>query len=981
MFEIDETSGQISLARVIDDFNVMEFNLIVRASQADNQMRTAMSMVHVTVLDINKHPPKFDADLYETSVQENIPLDSPVCDVHATDADDNRLTYTLVNAHETPFAVDRRTGAITVSGRVDYEMRARYDLEAQVNDGVHTERAHVRVNVLNIVDKAPHFEYNFYNFKIKVPYDVYVGQIRATDVEATGNLTYRMAFGDSNDSALFCITQTGTIYLCSSILTPKSSESVAISPEDVHELIAQFKKDTYEFNVSVSIYSPDLAVELENHVECKIQIESKQLLASYASFTQRINSSGSNDRAKATKLGQSWQQPTRANGMPVMFMNEQMFKDATTVYVLIGVITGTLVVLLFCASVFMWLKCRKFSKKCRSRHRHRDSSSSSSSSATNHNSSHHSDDGKFSKKSIKAVLASKLAFDFLDSDHHVVRKTVAAAATAVTAANGVASDSANKLANSSGICSGSSNLSEDHHHCINITSSKDSTSSGVSCVSTCSNCSKQRGSGDNSPGLENHMFYSEWQNKLSNGPSSPNMLDHHHPRHHHHHRQHQTNVAANVQGGAKNNEQLAINDSSPISKITMLSEYVMESSNNALQQKHHHHHLNSKNSSNILKLNILKTSGESEARSAYPYSDMLSTSHGHLKNCETPILLRPSEYIYDVDERMSPPSASSGLETAVNGSGRHDSGHINKAYVTTFKMPASIANTASACCLPSGRKLAHDSEAYNNINVSGCVDKAANNSSSLLTTMAASLAPQLIENEASKPESGSSPKLLSFLPPSSGLNYYDDFASQHRQKVSGYLEVKRHPPPPNMLFNQQEPLSVSSETNFENTEFMKSLDKRSMGEISATTTTAHATSTSINSKKAQSLSSFMANQKKQQKDENNSSSSNFESGGGGGSRSEMKFHNHIENCNTSLVKLVSIIHSNNQSEEGAHGHADGCHDHGETSLGVNNVRSGNNNHDESTNDCNTEFIEDVDFVYDDSQLNYDPPDFSNDQVR
>lgn len=92
-----------------------------------------------------------------------------------------------------------------------------------------------------MVDKAPYFEYNYYSFKIKVPYDVYIGQIRAIDVERTGNLTYLLEFANKNDAQLFCITQTGTIYICASLLMPGS---MRISLDDIMD---QFKHPEYRF--------------------------------------------------------------------------------------------------------------------------------------------------------------------------------------------------------------------------------------------------------------------------------------------------------------------------------------------------------------------------------------------------------------------------------------------------------------------------------------------------------------------------------------------------------------------------------------------------------------------------------------------------------------------------------------------------------------------------------------------------------------
>lgn len=96
------------------------------------------------------------------------------------------------------------------------------------------------MQIKNVIDKAPYFEYNYYSFKIKVPYDVYIGQIRAMDVEHTGNLTYALEFADATDARLFCIMQTGTIYICASLLVPGT---LRVSLDDI---MSQFKRPEYK---------------------------------------------------------------------------------------------------------------------------------------------------------------------------------------------------------------------------------------------------------------------------------------------------------------------------------------------------------------------------------------------------------------------------------------------------------------------------------------------------------------------------------------------------------------------------------------------------------------------------------------------------------------------------------------------------------------------------------------------------------------
>lgn len=229
----------------------------------DNSFRSALSLVNIKLAETNTRPPVFDSSIYTVALFENSPMDTLVVRVHATDADANRLTYLIdpdsesssastINRNSSssssspsspssfPFRLDKNTGEMRVNGRLDYEMKSDYTLDVLARDLNFTARARVRVQVKNVVDKAPYFEYNYYSFKIKVPYDVYIGQIRAIDVEHTGNLTYALEFERENDSRLFCIMQTGTIYVCASLLVPGT---LNVSPENV---MAQFKQPEYK---------------------------------------------------------------------------------------------------------------------------------------------------------------------------------------------------------------------------------------------------------------------------------------------------------------------------------------------------------------------------------------------------------------------------------------------------------------------------------------------------------------------------------------------------------------------------------------------------------------------------------------------------------------------------------------------------------------------------------------------------------------
>ena len=106
----------------------------------------------VTVVDENDSPPRFDRPVYTVSAAEHrATVGTEIVRVLATDPDEKgELSYRLMpggagtSDAEGAFAVDERTGAITVRSALDYETRQQYRFRVLVSDGVHSDVAEVR---------------------------------------------------------------------------------------------------------------------------------------------------------------------------------------------------------------------------------------------------------------------------------------------------------------------------------------------------------------------------------------------------------------------------------------------------------------------------------------------------------------------------------------------------------------------------------------------------------------------------------------------------------------------------------------------------------------------------------------------------------------------------------------------------------------------------------------------------------------------
>ena len=108
----------------------------------------------------------FERDRYEADVVENSPVGTRLTTVHAFDDDvgDNALivyqfSESTVDSYPDTFHVDNATGAITVSGTVDYEAHPVYHLMVTARDrgspAALSADAMVAVRVADANDNAP----------------------------------------------------------------------------------------------------------------------------------------------------------------------------------------------------------------------------------------------------------------------------------------------------------------------------------------------------------------------------------------------------------------------------------------------------------------------------------------------------------------------------------------------------------------------------------------------------------------------------------------------------------------------------------------------------------------------------------------------------------------------------------------------------------------------------------------------------------
>nr|CAH7723483.1 unnamed protein product [Callosobruchus chinensis] len=138
-FEIDEATGQISLARSLDRETISKYTLTVVAHDAGiKQQLSSFTTVEVDILDENDNAPEFTQTESKISISEVKPVNTELIQFKASDADlgvNSEVFYSITagNRKDT-FHIDTMTGMLYLHKPLDYEELASYHLNITASD-------------------------------------------------------------------------------------------------------------------------------------------------------------------------------------------------------------------------------------------------------------------------------------------------------------------------------------------------------------------------------------------------------------------------------------------------------------------------------------------------------------------------------------------------------------------------------------------------------------------------------------------------------------------------------------------------------------------------------------------------------------------------------------------------------------------------------------------------------------------------------
>ncbi|XP_060935134.1 putative protocadherin beta-18 [Limanda limanda] len=154
-------------------------SLVLTALDGGKPPKTGEMNILVKVLDVNDNTPVFSQDVYSVMLNENVPVETIVIQVNATDVDEgpngdvvysfsNSVSHRLLKL----FDINPSTGEITVKGLINFEDKDKYEIEIQASDKglapLSTQKS-VIIKIVDVNDNAPEIEVT--SFSSSIPED------------------------------------------------------------------------------------------------------------------------------------------------------------------------------------------------------------------------------------------------------------------------------------------------------------------------------------------------------------------------------------------------------------------------------------------------------------------------------------------------------------------------------------------------------------------------------------------------------------------------------------------------------------------------------------------------------------------------------------------------------------------------------------------------------------------------------------------
>ncbi|XP_028656704.2 protocadherin Fat 4 [Erpetoichthys calabaricus] len=276
-FEVEKDTGWIFVERSINLSLNMLYMMEVMATEKGIPSLLSQTQVHFLVTGDNKFTPVFTSSNLTFSVPEDLSVGSVIGRASASDSDEGLngcLQYKIVKGSKNIFAINSRTGIITLIQSLDFEKCPSHHLEISAHDfgwKAKSSVVNVTIQVLDVNDNVPVFDTE--QFIALIPENSPVGskviQLIATDLDSDRNaqIHYSLLQGNTELFAIDSVTgvlvtlevfdfelqQTFDLIAMASSVENEDQFSIAqvlIHITGVNEYFPKFSKAMFNYTVS-----------------------------------------------------------------------------------------------------------------------------------------------------------------------------------------------------------------------------------------------------------------------------------------------------------------------------------------------------------------------------------------------------------------------------------------------------------------------------------------------------------------------------------------------------------------------------------------------------------------------------------------------------------------------------------------------------------------------------------------------------------
>ncbi|XP_040827147.1 protocadherin alpha-4-like [Ochotona curzoniae] len=205
-FSLEKLSGKermhglgLVLLKPLDREETPEIFLVLTVADGGKPELTGTVELVITILDANDNAPIFDRDLYVVKLPENVPKETLIIQLNASDSDEGsngNVIYSfspdISEDVKSRFHIDPNTGKIVVKGTIDYEENRSFEILVEGTDkGQPPLSGHCRiiVEIDDINDNAPELEFKSMTLPIKedAPLGTVIALISVSDRDSGPN--------------------------------------------------------------------------------------------------------------------------------------------------------------------------------------------------------------------------------------------------------------------------------------------------------------------------------------------------------------------------------------------------------------------------------------------------------------------------------------------------------------------------------------------------------------------------------------------------------------------------------------------------------------------------------------------------------------------------------------------------------------------------------------------------------------------------